>query len=828
MNEEEEKDLHDDESLKDNQDDLGENSDSSSLENPYDEDSLSTDLENDETPLPAREGIEDNSDDSQEEQPEEQSNKKSFLKKNKSVAGQLTKKAAKTLFQKFKIPILLVLGFFFLVIVVIIVSSEDSNGKYIAQKCKTVTVTTGSGDEADSTSMSLEKYLISSVYSATKDFEEPSNSLYQALYIVLNTKTQNEGCSVKINPEVTDIYQFQELDEANEDYKYIQEQVKRVKDNVMVDKESKSLFDKDVALDGFCYTKKDDNYFTLKSDKLIPNGWVENNVTNWNFANCPCNDPSSAEDEDSCYKDEWNYPDDEEADRLYVDGGTGTGLSIYGAYYLSGQSTYQFILKEYYPDNDWEIYTNKEPKKPNKVKDCGNGNVPYGSTPLTRSEFITRVTNFLTSGRYADYAKLFIDNAGAIYDMGVKKGINPELIYIFARKETSFSDNTQDTNHFNYWGMEHNNDLDHGKFFNSFMEGVEYQYDYFVRRGSLEEIVKTYSYIGDYMANPGNAGAGGCYYMKVIYGANYSRCGSQNTCRSVKGGAGCEGWESTQEEKDAYIKWQAEQYIKHRQEIFKLGKAVCEGIDIDTKATQNIPSLQLKTALKDFLPMNKSSISEINESIKQNVLKAGVGTRAGVAVAATSLINFMARYDVRIPYTFGGGHGGYPLKGYGKPIRNYYGVDPDWGQRIDSYDYSYHRVYEYYGPDCSSFVNWAMKNGGMNDTVYDFTSQEYAGIGESFPMDGVKYIGKIGDVVYSSGHIRLIVSVNTSESYYITAESQSDVSPYKPDYKGISYQRMNFSDGSYRIVNLDKYYDNIDNHYNAAVFEDRWAQKAYS
>jgi len=46
----------------------------------------------------------------------------------------------------------------------------------------------------------------------------------------------------------------------------------------------------------------------------IPYHWVEDNVDNWNFKNCPCNDSSNANS--ACFLEEWNYGEDEEPDLL--------------------------------------------------------------------------------------------------------------------------------------------------------------------------------------------------------------------------------------------------------------------------------------------------------------------------------------------------------------------------------------------------------------------------------------------------------------------------------------------------------------------------------
>ncbi len=717
--------------------------------------------------------------------------------------------------------------------------------EYIAPRCTQMSVTFGSGEDAITDSLSMEQYLVSHIYSATKNLKNVDPHLYKTLAIVLNTQVQSAAiCRETIIPEEEDIYDFEVLEQESEIYQTILDAIQTEKDLVMVNEENESFYQ--TSLDGFCYNNfyqdmnvatppnsseededislddESNSYFTLQQlNYQFPMKWVVENIPDERFYRCPCNFPEGAVDPSLCYILRYENEEDEEPERIYVDGGSGVGVSIYGAHYLSSEKgeSYQSILKMFYPNGDWILMSTDESLRDKDFSaNCIGGVIPYTYTPLSKNEFVRLVTEFLTPIKDKTYYNnYFIEYAEDIYDMGLEKGINPELIYIFARKEVGFTQETSDTARFNYWGLGHGNNSGSGFSNNSFMEGVEKQFNYFAKFDSLESVVPVYSSLGNILYNFDNRkemGLGGCYYMRYIYGNNYSRCSSSYHCEAYfdsKGnviGHSSSCVNTTEEEKEAYIKWQAEKLISHREVIFHLGKEMCYGTDLKTEANLNVPTQQLKYSLRQFLESNHSSITSLNEMIKNKVLEVGVGTRSSVAVAATTLINYMAQYNLRIPYTFGGGHGGYSFNGYNKSISSYFGVDPDWGTPITGAG-----KYTHYGPDCSSFVNWAMKNGGMkHQGVWTYSSQDYKNIGTVHAMNG-SYIGQVGDVVFSSGHIRLIVGVNIQEQYYITAESQTNSAPYAPEFKGISYQQMSFSDSNYRIVDLTRFYDNASNRY---------------
>ena len=182
--------------------------------------------------------------------------------------------------------------------------------------------------------------------------------------------------------------------------------------------------------------------------------------------------------------------------------------------------------------------------------------------------------------------------------------------------------------------------------------------------------------------------------------------------------------------------------------------------------------------LSTFLQSRGSSIEQLNTTIASNVNSAGFGTRAGVVAAATTLIGEMNNYGVRLPYVWGGGHGA---------ISN--GANPNWGNNS--------------GLDCSGFVSWALYNGGFNFRAV--TSGSFSSFGNVVSLSSVTAVLQPGDLLWrpsngsSTGHIVLVVSVDTARDKYICAEANSSST-------GIIFKERDFGASGYKGIKMDSYY----------------------
>lgn len=195
-----------------------------------------------------------------------------------------------------------------------------------------------------------------------------------------------------------------------------------------------------------------------------------------------------------------------------------------------------------------------------------------------------------------------------------------------------------------------------------------------------------------------------------------------------------------------------------------------------TIATSTGSNDQIHENLQDFLASKGSNVASFNDQIMNAVKEAGPGTRDGVIAAATSLVGTLyEQYGGRLPYTYGGGHGmgifNSNRQNIDRSTGTYYGADPLWGSpiynarggRFTAYINGSSVPYYYYGPDCSAFIGWALKNGGFNGRP----ATDQGHWGTRHYMDGT-YKGQPGDLIWHTGHIMLIVGVDEdAQKYYI-------------------------------------------------------------
>ncbi len=511
------------------------------------------------------------------------------MKSPGQAKGLLDKIALKKLkLIKIKLAIGAGIIFLFLLFLNIMISKEvEVKYDYIVPTCSQISVHFLHRSEAD-LNLELENYVESMVYSLTKNIRNPKRVLYQTVAVAVRTNAQKlPSCTLNVSDEVDSYYTFEVLTSDNDRYAEISQAVEYVGGLVMVLNQQIM----DVDFDSFCYRTKDEETYTIYNPytgPIVPTEWVMEEVNNEYYRDCPC-DPSARRSQyqaNTCWVPE-RFPSKEDQEKgivyyLYVDGGgSGKGLSVYTAHYLHSVRGYhdEDILRYFYPEK-WEYYT-VDVDKAKELDESGSlscSYIDFGSTPLSRDEFISLAQSYL-SGKSSQTAQLFRENAGLIYDLGGEIGANPEMVYIVAEKEQGWNDNSFTLRCNNFYGMGVSNGTSSGRCYTSFEDGVRGMLTYVKGKGNLDSFTKVYSYLGTYLANPGSAGDGGCYYLKLpdIYGPNYSRCNSGYSCSSSNGGAGCVL--TTEAEKQAYIDWQASKILKIRSNIFNISAEDCSVSD---------------------------------------------------------------------------------------------------------------------------------------------------------------------------------------------------------------------------------------------------------
>ncbi len=253
-------------------------------------------------------------------------------------------------------------------------------------------------------------------------------------------------------------------------------------------------------------------------------------------------------------------------------------MSLYGAKYLLEKMDSQYdlyrILETYY-GRDIEYYTIDSAFSEEYGGIDGECSpISMTSTSLSREEFIKWAENYGNS--HGGGAKTLAANAGMIYDMATSNGINPELVFVRADVE-GYSPGASKNN---YWGLGCTNTggYDACISYSSLSEGVAGFLSFISKFGSLTDLMGKYAYLGDYWYNPGSWGTGGCVYASAIYGNNIpervrNACAPGKTCTTA-GGGDCVP--TTDEDKQAYLLFQAQSMVSARKKIFGLDADICE------------------------------------------------------------------------------------------------------------------------------------------------------------------------------------------------------------------------------------------------------------
>ena len=451
------------------------------------------------------------------------------------------------------------------------------------------------------------------------------------------------------------------------------------------------------------------------------------------------------------------------------------------------------------------ISANQNTSNNSTCSEMGDAPISVTTTPLSKTEFVTALQNYNSSN--SNYAVLR-DNAELVYDLGIEYGINPELAVIRAELE-GYSPGRN----YNYWGIGCYNSASTCRgSYDSLQNGLIAFYSTIksYNTESIYEVMGKYAYIGDHWYSPGSSSRGGCYYYPYI--REYL-----SELRDAEVGASCNSGseiKTTDEDQLAYAKYQVNNgTMSKRQRIFNLGAddvQVCTqqevNIDANPTDTSSTPIMTSNDGtVETILASHGSSVKQFNDTLKANTVSKGIGSRQAVAEAASLLINTFETYGYRLPYSYSGGWGG----GYNNnpAVTSYYGINPGMGASINNgsgYTIQFDSgptTYYYVGLDCSGFVAWALRNGGINAPVIGASQYDAIDGSVQHNANSTSFIGQAGDVLANKHHVILILRYNEADQSYTIAEA-------KGKKYGILISNAPISTlGSYRVVDMSSYYN---------------------
>jgi len=223
-------------------------------------------------------------------------------------------------------------------------------------------------------------------------------------------------------------------------------------------------------------------------------------------------------------------------------------------------------------------------------------------------------------------------------------------------------------------------------------------------------------------------------------------------------------------------------------------------ITVAATPTETPSSGILTERIDNFLSKNGYSVTQFNDLIFKNVMKAGPGTGDAVAAVATTFLGTMdSQFKARIPYAWAGGQG-HPYKNSsGEPQEfpqlSYYGINEHFGEAAYYNGSCYKGKYCYYGLDCAGFVTWVLHNAGI-DIPGEMGTWDYDDMGTSIPVKEVTEADP-GDILLSkANHIMIVLNYDDStktfriahasgykEGMYITDLTINQVYNLHSDYK---------------------------------------------
>ena len=246
---------------------------------------------------------------------------------------------------------------------------------------------------------------------------------------------------------------------------------------------------------------------------------------------------------------------------------------------------------------------------------------------------------------------------------------------------------------------------------------------------------------------------------------------------------------------------------------------------------------RLRIPIETALANKGHTVAELNKCIFDRVKKAGAGTRYGVVEAAYGLIECtksLTGYVLAYDHEGGKVHidsDGTNYCQFNSSICGKIGVNTNWGKSGGECP----KPPCNYGLNCATFVRWSMCNGGMDlcskgtAGAFSMTSSEYFPGADGVVINGksVKYYSgtnltnydsltlvkmlKPGDI--AARELTTDIDGSSQHTFVIIGKDETGIYAANDGYyvDKISYSSMVSGEYYYRLLFLDKYYENPNN-----------------
>lgn len=268
-------------------------------------------------------------------------------------------------------------------------------------------------------------------------------------------------------------------------------------------------------------------------------------------------------------------------------------------------------------------------------------------------------------------------------------------------------------------------------------------------------------------------------------------------------------------------------------------------MEILTKASTQ----QLNCRLEDFLEKKCYSIEELNVLVDTIVSEYGKRSRKAILAVNTIFTEkFESHFNMKLPYTFGGGH--FFSKDCRFPEANNdfneseeIRVNPNWGyafnqEEIDKYKHQDGTIYTNYGPDCSGYIMILCKLIGIQNNLCKnatnmrdgavYQNELFSPLGKVYVLnsdtletippksmekfngfyevyDETVYEVKAGDLIHRPGHIMLITKVDQKDAMLYTSEVKGG--KYGLIRTRYTWEEL-YDEGVYSIISMDDFFEN--------------------